>query len=96
MLNETQKKQLESIRKQVQHIEAQHSLTAVHKRHVLRGLDVALADPRDLVGGVAYRKAAKSQYHSEGQVEIDDDALVSESEEGAYVQAWVWVPKEMT
>lgn len=38
-----------------------------------------------------YRAAAKSTYHRQGEIEIDDNAIVSHSEEGAYVQAWVWV-----
>lgn len=37
--------------------------------------------------------AAKVQWESEGEIEIDDDAVVSTSKEGAYVQAWVWVDK---
>jgi hypothetical protein len=47
-----------------------------------------------------YRRIAKLSYHSDGEVEIDDDAIVSRVdpedggfEEGAYVQAWVWVYK---
>jgi len=35
--------------------------------------------------------AAKDQWHKDGECEIDDDAVVSSSKEGAYVQAWVWV-----
>jgi hypothetical protein len=35
--------------------------------------------------------AAKDQWHKDGECEIDDDAVVSTSKEGAYVQAWVWV-----
>jgi hypothetical protein len=38
-----------------------------------------------------YLASAKDEWHRDGEVEIDDDAIVSESEEGAYVQAWVWV-----
>jgi len=43
-----------------------------------------------------YREMAKEQYHRDGKIEIDDNAPVSrespgESEDGAYVQAWVWV-----
>lgn len=38
-----------------------------------------------------YRHMAKEQYHSDGEIEIDDDADVSISIGGAYVQAWVWV-----
>lgn len=40
-----------------------------------------------------YREAANKIYGSEGEVEIDDDADVSEGlDGGAYVEAWVWVP----
>jgi hypothetical protein len=35
--------------------------------------------------------AAKDQWDKDGECEIDDDAVVSTSKEGAYVQAWVWV-----
>lgn len=35
--------------------------------------------------------AAKDQWHKDGECEIDDDAVVSTSKEGAYVQAWVWI-----
>jgi hypothetical protein len=34
---------------------------------------------------------AKDQWHKDGECEFDDDAVVSTSKEGAYVQAWVWV-----
>jgi hypothetical protein len=48
-------------------------------------------------------KLAKAKWEDEGELEIDDSALISVSMEddgsirGAYVQAWVWVdltPKE--
>ena len=39
---------------------------------------------------------AKEAYHEEGELEFDDNAEVSESddpqENGAYVQCWKWVP----
>jgi len=39
-----------------------------------------------------YREAAKKQYQKEGMVEIDDNAKISRGDDdGAYVQAWVWV-----
>lgn len=38
-----------------------------------------------------YRKKAKEKYEDEGTIEIDEDALVSTGDCGAYVQAWVWV-----
>lgn len=47
-----------------------------------------------------YREAVFSLYHDEGVIEIDLDSdflpsgLVSESTEGAYVLAWVWVAKD--
>jgi hypothetical protein len=37
------------------------------------------------------RNAAKEIWQSDGEIEIDDDAVVSPSENGAYVSAWVWV-----
>ena len=36
---------------------------------------------------------AAEEYEEEGTLEIDDNAVVSESEDGAYVMAWVWVRK---
>jgi hypothetical protein len=47
-----------------------------------------------------YRMAAKRMFHRDGEVELDIDnpkqCLVSkaDSSEGAYVQAWVWVPRQ--
>ncbi len=41
-----------------------------------------------------YRKKADDIYSEEGRIEIDDDATISESDYGAYVQAWVWVGNE--
>ena len=42
--------------------------------------------------------AARSQYQSEGEIEIDDNAKLSRAEDnpdtGAFVQAWVWVSDE--
>jgi hypothetical protein len=40
-----------------------------------------------------YLARAKDEWHRDGEIEIDDDAIVSESDEGAYVQAWVWVSR---
>ena len=37
-------------------------------------------------------KMAKDQYQSEGYVEVDSNAKLSEGDDnGTYVQAWVWV-----
>lgn len=39
-----------------------------------------------------YIEQAQKEYGREGECEIDDDACVSQSDDGgAYVQAWVWV-----
>jgi len=45
-----------------------------------------------------YREAARRLHHAYGECEVDGNARVSRDhgpdEEGAYVQAWVWVPRE--
>lgn len=42
-------------------------------------------------------KLAQSIWHEDGAIEIDDTAQVSEGfDNGAYVQAWVWVDFEDT
>lgn len=46
-----------------------------------------------LDGDKGYVDHAKDEWHRDGEIEIDDDAIVSESDEGAYVQAWVWVDR---
>lgn len=39
-----------------------------------------------------YREAARLNYQREGEIEIDDNAVISRgSDPGAYVEAWVWV-----
>jgi hypothetical protein len=42
-----------------------------------------------------YRDAANRRYGRDGELEIDDGAIVSVGDDpGAYVQAWVWVSNE--
>jgi hypothetical protein len=54
-----------------------------------------------------YRTAAREQYGKDGEIEIDDGAEVthahdhapaapchSADDDGAYVQAWVWIANE--
>ena len=41
-----------------------------------------------------YRAEAKRQFHSEGDLEFDNDNVVSISEEGAYVQCWKFIYPE--
>ena len=45
-----------------------------------------------------YREMAHNQYHRDGEIEVDDNAVVSQgNDSGAYVAAWVWVyAKEAT
>lgn len=38
-----------------------------------------------------YLDQARDLYHRDGELEIEDEGIVSDSDEGAYVQAWVWV-----
>jgi len=38
-----------------------------------------------------YRVAAQENYGRGGELEFDDDAIVSASEKGAYVLAWRWI-----
>ena len=46
-----------------------------------------------LPGRTTIIERARALFVHDGELEIDDDAQVSgESPEGAYIQAWVWVP----
>ena len=39
-----------------------------------------------------YREGARRLWYEDGEIEIDEGATVSVSDDGgAYVQAWVWV-----
>lgn len=54
--------------------------------------DLEAAEPQ----AERYRAAAKTKLHNEGTLEVDDDAVVSISkDDGAYVQAWVWIPDSL-
>ena len=41
-----------------------------------------------------YAAAAQRMYQEEGKIEIDDHTVLSESDSGCYVLAWVWVSNE--
>ena len=41
-----------------------------------------------------YRRAASELWGHDEDIDFDHNALVSESEGGAYVQAWLWVPDD--
>ena len=45
--------------------------------------------------GCPYVKAAREIYHRDGEVEVDDRSVLSQStDDGDYVMAWVWVSNE--
>lgn len=54
-------------------------------------LRAAIVSATDSLDDVAYRDAACEEWHRDGEIEIDADAIVSASDEGAYVASWVWV-----
>jgi hypothetical protein len=40
-----------------------------------------------------FRTRAKELYQTDGEIEVDSNARISRGDdEGAYVEAWVWVP----
>lgn len=60
-----------------------------HIINIIKAVQECDSDPDDKKA--EYRKIAK-ELQKDGELEIDDDAIVSISEDGgAYVQAWVWV-----
>lgn len=42
----------------------------------------------------AFMDATDTDYSEDGRIEIDNDAVISRSEDGAYVQAWAWVAND--
>ena len=51
-----------------------------------------LQDPGDGPDDAWYIASARDEYQTDGEIEIDDNAVVSRgSDPGAYVAAWVWV-----
>lgn len=44
----------------------------------------------------AYITLARKQREGNPEIEIDDQPIVSISEDGAWVAAWLWVDKEAT
>lgn len=54
-------------------------------------------DPRNSSVGYTAEEArqrARADYATGDDVQIDDDATVSEADGGAWVAAWVWVPQD--
>ena len=71
------------------------ALDSKHKDHaeILDSIDRQIQD-FELNDRIQIVAEAKAEYNEEGRIEIDDNAILSRSDEGAYVQAWVWMPKE--
>lgn len=69
------------------HIDYDDAVSAEEMVDLLRA---QLVQPEN---AAAYREAAKDVYAEHSFMEFDDNAVVSvsETEQGAYVQAWVWV-----
>lgn len=61
-----------------------------HITNIIKTVQECDSDPDGMKA--TFRNIAKEQLQKDGELEIDDDAVVSISEDGgAYVQAWVWV-----
>ena len=54
----------------------------------------ALAAARKAKATPDERAAALAIHENGDELEIDEDALASRTEDGTWVQAWVWVPKD--
>jgi len=71
------------------YLEAGRPLTEDETSLLLNRIDTYLAPEAK---NPSYRDAAENlHFVREGECEIDDHAVVSASDEGAYVMAWVWV-----
>jgi len=61
----------------------------------LKGKEVQLPTEKDKLEDERYRKRAKEAHGVDGGIEFDDMCKVSKGDDnGAYVQAWVWVDAE--
>jgi hypothetical protein len=69
-------------------------LTADEARMLARALDAKVEEIEPTPHADAYRKTAMTQT-TEGVLEVDADARISDgAEDGAYVEAWIWVGME--
>lgn len=62
-----------------------HDDTTLTLQLIARYENPACRDPRAIAG------ASSLTFVREGQCEIDEDAVVSRGDDGAYVMAWLWV-----
>lgn len=89
MLNAKQQSLLDSLVTEIREAPAE-DVSWVNR--TLQALHTARAEP-DTEEMRRYRQAARNAHHVDGMLEIDTDAVVSMSDTGAYVQAWVWIGK---
>lgn len=79
---------------------AKEDITRVHDALMAAGLEhlakamLDLAKDQNEDEVEAYRKAARENYHKDGELEFDAGCTVSISEDGAYVMGWRWIPAE--
>jgi hypothetical protein len=77
---------LAGIRRLYESAEAQSA-----KDGVTRRIGLLPNDPTTPPSDDWYRQQAEEQHGHEGEVEVDPGAPVSRTDNGAYVQAWIWV-----
>ena len=56
--------------------------------------EVSVGTLQEIETGGPFVAAAQQLRQEDGVLEIDDDAEVSRSDQGAYVSAWVWIGNE--
>jgi hypothetical protein len=55
------------------------------------GDHVVSAEYEECKASLAEINVARDLFQEEGEIEIDDDASASRTEEGSWVQAWLWI-----
>lgn len=93
MLTEREKTDIQSLIDTLRERPTYGERHGLWQQRTLAALQTALG-PLDSNAAMALRDRAQDIHHCEGSLEIDDHAIVSLSDEGAYVQAWVWVGSE--
>ena len=69
------------------------ALNVTNNQELAKKLKEKTDEPRN---AHLYRSAADDKLCRDGEVEVDEDAVVSKGEDdGAYVQAWLWVSDEL-
>ena len=65
-------------------------------REQFRNIQSQVCENEDEQKGLeAFRAHAREKHNDDGNLEVDETAVVSVSEDGgAYVAAWIWIPEE--